>query len=106
MKFLRQTNLTAQEARALNIEQLLLLAPKKPRTKYGKRRSVSAEERAELSRQRNKEHARATRLRRKLFQKVAAFGLYMYSTIVYTTSRRYSTDNGSEESSRRGGCAK
>eukprot|EP00597_Dinobryon_sp_UTEXLB2267_P013342 CAMPEP_0170127958 /NCGR_PEP_ID=MMETSP0020_2-20130122/20829_1 /TAXON_ID=98059 /ORGANISM="Dinobryon sp., Strain UTEXLB2267" /LENGTH=243 /DNA_ID=CAMNT_0010361675 /DNA_START=221 /DNA_END=948 /DNA_ORIENTATION=- len=61
-KFLKETNLTAEEAIQLNIQHHLLYAPKKQRTKYGKRVALTADERAALCRQRNREHAKATRL--------------------------------------------
>mmetsp|Transcript_2738 Transcript_2738/g.3773 ORF Transcript_2738/g.3773 Transcript_2738/m.3773 type:complete len:302 (-) Transcript_2738:1895-2800(-) len=71
-KFLKETNLTAEEAIQLNIQHHLLYAPKKQRTKYGKRVALTADERAALCRQRNREHAKATRLRRKLFKQITA----------------------------------
>ena len=42
--------------------------PKKKRQKYGKRRVLSEKDRLELSRDRNKEHARSTRKRRRIFE--------------------------------------
>ena len=49
--------------------------PRKSRGKYGKRKHLSAEEKAELTRRRNRENARSTRKRRKMYikhlQKVA-----------------------------------
>lgn len=44
--------------------------PRKCRGKYGKRRVLSDDARLELSRDRNKEHARATRKRRRIFEAV------------------------------------
>jgi hypothetical protein len=42
--------------------------PKKKRQKYGKRRVMTEESRLELCRDRNKEHARSTRKRRRIFE--------------------------------------
>ena len=39
-------------------------------TKYGKRTHLSEEQRLAISRQRNRQHARATRLRKKIFKQV------------------------------------
>jgi hypothetical protein len=62
--------LSAQEALDLNIQEQLLSAPRKPRTKYGKRKVISAEERAAINKERNREHARATRMRKRIFKEV------------------------------------
>jgi hypothetical protein len=43
-----------------------LQAPRKTRVKYGKRKEISPLERAELNRERNREHAKSTRMRRKV----------------------------------------
>eukprot|EP01036_Dinobryon_divergens_P033250 gene33250-42994_t len=69
-KFLKEQQLSASEAIELDIQHQLLFAPKKPRTKYGKRSNLTPEERLALSRRRNREHARATRLRKKIFKQV------------------------------------
>ena len=53
-----------------NIMESLMHVPKKSREKYGPRKNLTVEERLELGRQRNREHARATRLRKKIFKKV------------------------------------
>ncbi len=62
--------LSAQDALDLNIQEQLLRAPRKPRTKYGKRKVVSAEERVAVNKERNREHARATRMRKRIFKEV------------------------------------
>lgn len=41
--------------------------PRRSRGKYGKRKHLSAEEKAELTRRRNRENARSTRMRRKMY---------------------------------------
>jgi acetyl-CoA carboxylase beta subunit len=38
--------------------------------KYGKRQNLSRSEKVELNKQRNREHARSTRMRRKVFENV------------------------------------
>ena len=43
--------------------------PRRSRGKYGKRKHLSADEKAELTRQRNRENARSTRKRRKMYIK-------------------------------------
>uniref|UniRef100_A0A7S3JWD2 BZIP domain-containing protein n=1 Tax=Aureoumbra lagunensis TaxID=44058 RepID=A0A7S3JWD2_9STRA len=43
--------------------------PRRSRGKYGKRKHLSAEEKAELTRRRNRENARSTRMRRKMYIK-------------------------------------
>ena len=50
--------------------QYLMEAPKKPRIKYGKRKPISKEEKLAVQKERNREHARSTRERQKLFKKV------------------------------------
>lgn len=80
LQFLKEQQLSASEAIALDIQQQLLLAPKKQRTKYGKRTHLSEEQRLALSRQRNREHARATRLRKKIFKQVPT-GLHYHLAI-------------------------
>jgi len=42
------------------------------RGKYGKRRKLTIAERSEVSRQRNRDHAQATRQRRKVFKAILA----------------------------------
>jgi hypothetical protein len=71
LQFLRATNLTAEEAVDMDIVAKLLTVPRKSRKKYGQRREVSHEERAAISRERNREHASATRRRKKIFQEVS-----------------------------------
>lgn len=48
----------------------LIEAPRKQRAKYGKRREVSQSDRAVTCRARNREHARATRVRKRIFREV------------------------------------
>jgi hypothetical protein len=66
-----------REAIELDIQHQLLFAPKKPRTKYGKRSNLTPEERLALSRRRNREHARATRLRKKIFKQVTSLFFFI-----------------------------
>lgn len=70
LQFLKEQNITAHEAEQLNIVQYLLYAPKKQREKYGKRKPISKEEKLAVQKERNREHARATRERQKLFKMV------------------------------------
>ena len=51
-------------------------APSKPRVKYGQRRSQTKEERTQLAKERNREHARRTRRRRSVFKKVPIGTIY------------------------------
>eukprot|EP01041_Mallomonas_annulata_P001097 gene1096-2131_t len=66
-KFLRDMELDAADTVRLGIMADLEQAPRKVRRKYGKRKVLSEEQRAELSRERNREHARSTRRRKKVF---------------------------------------
>lgn len=54
----------------LNIHKMLLHAPKTPRQKYGPRHEQTVEERLQQCKDRNRAHAKATRQRKKLFEKV------------------------------------
>jgi len=65
-KFLKELNLTVEDARQLEILDLLNNLPRKERTKYGKRKVMTDEERSELTKVRNREHARSTRKRKKI----------------------------------------
>jgi hypothetical protein len=76
-QFLRTRNISAQEAVMIGIDKILLQAPKKHRAKYGPRREISSSYREEQTRERNREHAKATRKRRKLFREVI-FKRYRY----------------------------
>ena len=85
-KFFRDSNLTAKRVVELDLMKDLQNAPRKIRKKsscslnankfddkflrYGPRQDMSMEERARLTKERNREHAKATRLRKKLFQEV------------------------------------
>jgi hypothetical protein len=60
-------DLTAAEVVRLDIMKDLNQAPRKCRKKYGKRQKLTEEEKADQSRERNREHARSTRKRKKLF---------------------------------------
>lgn len=61
---------------------MLLKAPKTPRQRYGPRHELSAAERSALSKTRNREHARATRQRKKVFDQVhKQIGKYIYIVI-------------------------
>ena len=65
-----------------------LQAPRKPRGKYGKRQDISPEEKLLISRERNREHARATRLRRKVFEVVLEDQLSKLQNSLEVTLRR------------------
>jgi hypothetical protein len=69
-KFFRDMNITAKEAQDLNLMDDLQNAPTKPRSKYGPRKSLSKQEREQITRDRNREHAKATRIRKRMFKKV------------------------------------
>lgn len=62
--------ISLEEIYELGIQDLIIRAPKKSRKKYGPRREVTGEEKKLVNRERNKEHAKATRLRKKIFKKV------------------------------------
>jgi hypothetical protein len=62
--------ITPTMAMEYGIQDLLLSAPKKPRIKYGPRRFQGEDERQYLNRERNREHAKATRIRKKIFREV------------------------------------
>ncbi|CAM9387833.1 unnamed protein product, partial [Choristocarpus tenellus] len=65
-KLLRDLGLTPNDAKELNLLEVLRGLPRKERSKYVKRNSLSVEERAELKKKRNREHARDTRKRKKV----------------------------------------
>ena len=89
-QYMRKRNLTPSLAVQLNLHRLLLHAPKKRRQSYGPRSNkasltkndavdddsqedIDAEEltkREETTRARNREHARATRRRRRIFKEI------------------------------------
>ena len=69
-KFLRDLNLSAVDALRLDLMDFLESAPRKERKRYGKRKKLSISERSEIARQRNREHAKATRERRKVFAQI------------------------------------
>lgn len=48
----------------------IIQAPRKPRTVYGKRKDLPPMDRKALNRERNREHAKSTRKRRKIFETV------------------------------------
>ena len=58
------------DALRLDLLAFLEAAPRKERKKYGKRKTLSVSERSEIARQRNREHAKATRERRKVFAQI------------------------------------
>ena len=70
-KFLRGQGVSAEDALRLNLLPHLMEAPIKERTKYGPRRNLTAQERADQLKERNKQHARHTRRRRRVFKIVA-----------------------------------
>lgn len=63
-------NLTASEVISLQLMDELQDAPRKPRTKYGQRKALTDYERLQQTRERNREHAKFTRVRKRLFKKV------------------------------------
>jgi hypothetical protein len=63
-------DISSIEAMQLNLMPYLSLAPRKIRRKYGARRELTAGERAEQTKERNREHARHNRRRRTIFRKV------------------------------------
>ncbi len=65
-KFLRDLGITMEDARQLGIVSLLQNLPRKERTKYGKRKKLSNDEKKVLTKERNREHARSTRTRKKM----------------------------------------
>lgn len=65
-KLMRYLNLSVDDCQKLDILQLLQQLPRKQREKYGKRKSLTQEEKSELTKQRNREHARCTRERKKI----------------------------------------
>lgn len=69
-KFLRELKVSPEEVIQSNIMDFLKLAPRKHRSKYGPRKAMTAEERRELSKERNRVHAKATRMRKRIFKKV------------------------------------
>ncbi|CAM9603650.1 unnamed protein product, partial [Discosporangium mesarthrocarpum] len=64
-KLLKELDLS-HEVLPVTVLGLLQKLPRTERTKYGKRKNLSAEERSELTKKRNREHARATRQRKKM----------------------------------------
>lgn len=67
---MHRLGITPELAIHYGIHELLLSAPKKPRLKYGPRRLQGEDERQFLNRERNREHAKATRIRKKIFREV------------------------------------
>ncbi len=65
-KFLRDLGITMDDARQLGIASLSQDLPRKERTKYGKRKKLSNAEKKVLTKERNREHARSTRTRKKM----------------------------------------
>jgi hypothetical protein len=70
IQFMRRLDISAKDAIKYNIHRLLLNCPRKSREKYGPRKEVDEDERLTTNRERNREHAKATRLRRKIFKQV------------------------------------
>eukprot|EP01038_Epipyxis_sp_PR26KG_P010703 gene10703-14371_t len=71
-KFLREMRFSMDEIIRYNILETLKRAPKKPRNKYGIRNKgkISEAEKNQISKERNREHARATRTRKRLFKEI------------------------------------
>eukprot|EP00600_Ochromonadales_sp_CCMP1393_P002972 CAMPEP_0174982664 /NCGR_PEP_ID=MMETSP0004_2-20121128/16647_1 /TAXON_ID=420556 /ORGANISM="Ochromonas sp., Strain CCMP1393" /LENGTH=225 /DNA_ID=CAMNT_0016234697 /DNA_START=267 /DNA_END=944 /DNA_ORIENTATION=- len=69
-KYLRYRGVSAAQVVEFNLHRLLLQAPKTPRQKYGPRSDLTEEERVTLNKERNREHAWATRQRKKIFDLV------------------------------------
>ncbi len=72
LQYLHRIGITPEMAFHYEIHDLLLSAPKKPRIKYGPRRVQGETERQSLNRERNREHAKATRIRKKIFREVSS----------------------------------
>jgi hypothetical protein len=64
--------LSAQDCIRLNVHHLLLSCPRKFREKYGPRKDKTEYDRILTNRERNREHARSTRMRRKVFRQVCS----------------------------------
>jgi len=73
LKFLKELNLSLEDAQQLEILDLLSSLPRKERTKYGKRKLMTEEERNNLTKIRNREHARSTRRRKKIIMEALEF---------------------------------
>eukprot|EP00981_Chlorochromonas_danica_P007545 scaffold1769_cov164-Ochromonas_danica.AAC.18 len=71
-KFMRKLQMTPEDAIRWGVFDRLIEAPRKQRAKYGKRREVSHSDRAVTCRARNREHARATRVRKRIFREIEA----------------------------------
>lgn len=69
-KLLRNYGISAADVIEWDLMPKLEQVPRTPRTKYGRRNQLSEAERAELNRQRNREHSQATRIRRKIFEEI------------------------------------
>ena len=63
-------NITAADALKLDLMSFLEAVPRRERVKYGKRRNLSSQEKAEVAKLRNREHAAATRERRKIYAQI------------------------------------
>jgi len=68
---MKKIKLTPRDAIRFQVHELLLKAPRKVREKYGPRREIEADERILTNRERNREHAKATRTRKRIFKEVS-----------------------------------
>ncbi len=68
---MKKIRLTPHDAIRYNVHNLLLQAPRKQREKYGPRREIDVDERILTNRERNREHAKATRTRKRIFKEVS-----------------------------------
>lgn len=69
---MRRRKLSAREAVEIGVDRLLLKAPRKVREKYGPRRNMTQKQRDDQLKERNRCHAKATRMRRRLFRLIDA----------------------------------
>ncbi|KAJ1436848.1 hypothetical protein B484DRAFT_477529 [Ochromonadaceae sp. CCMP2298] len=69
-KFLRDRVLTAQAIIQLDLHEIVLNAPKTPRRKYGPRTELTEQQRNDMNKKRNRDHAWATRQRKKIFEMI------------------------------------
>lgn len=67
-KFLRESKLSNEEIIRMDLMSSLAQFPRKVRQRYGPRKLLTAEQRIQQAKERNKFHARATRLRKKMFK--------------------------------------
>jgi hypothetical protein len=74
--------LTPDDCIHYDIHLLLIQAPRKLREKYGKRKEISEFDRTYTCRERNREHAKATRVRKRIFREVKISIMRMIMIII------------------------